>query len=151
EVVDPLEQRLTGKAREMAPAHAPVEAALAHRPPRARIERLDAEARQECFATLCQLNLVAVDRDRALACEAVEHLHPELACQVVVAPPGMAHGRLLRSGPHTRAGTLRHAHDLLEHLGDVVAGKAEIAVASLLQRADQPAAFEPREMGACGL
>ena len=83
---------------------------------------------------------------------AVEHLHAEIAGEVVVADARAAQRRILRPGAHAhvadaRGQPLQH----FEHAGDVLAGEAIIAVAALLLRLDQAAGLELGEMRACGL
>ena len=72
--------------------------------------------------------------------QAVEHLHAEIAGQVIVADPGAAQRRVLRPGAHAHvAGARGKPRQPLEHDGDIGPGEAVIAMAALLFRGDQAA------------
>ena len=87
-----------------------------------------------------------------LLSHAVEHLHAEIAGEVIVADPRAPQRRLLRPGAHAHvAGALGQARKPFEHMGDVGAGEAVVAVAALLLRLDQAAGFELRQMRTRGL
>jgi hypothetical protein len=83
---------------------------------------------------------------------AVEHLHAEIAGEMVVADAGTAQRRLFRprSHPHV-TGARGKAGEPLEHIGDIGIGQAVVAVAALLLRLDQTAGLKLREMRARGL
>jgi len=82
----------------------------------------------------------------------VEHLHAEIARQMVIANPRAAQRRILRTGAHAHVtGACRKPRKTLEHAGDIGAGEAIVAVAALLLRLDQAAGFELRKMRARGL
>ncbi len=83
---------------------------------------------------------------------AVEHLHAEIAGQMIVANPRPAQRRILRPGAHTHvAGARGKTREALQHAGDVGAGEAIVTVAALFLRLDQAAGFQFCQMRACGL
>ncbi len=80
---------------------------------------------------------------------AVEHLHAEIAGEVVVADAGAAQRRILRPGAHAHvAGAGGDALQAFQHIGDIGVAEAIVAVAALLLGFDQPAGLELGEMRA---
>ena len=81
---------------------------------------------------------ILLDRQQLAADERVEHAHAELAGEMVVAHARAPHRRILRPRPHAQvAGAGGERAEPFEHVGDVAAGEAEIAVAALLLLLDQ--------------
>jgi hypothetical protein len=142
-------QRRAQRAREMMTPFAPVEAGLAQRPARMG-ERLRVDLQRvghEARALGGQLDVVLLLTNQLLPLHAVEHLHAEIAGEMIVADPGAAQRRILRSGAHAHvAGARGQAREALEHPGDIGIGEAIVAVAALLLLLDQPAGFQFRKM-----
>ena len=89
-----------------------------------------------------------------LLLHAVEHLHAEIAGEMIVADPRAAQRRILRPGAHAHvAGARGEALEALEHAGDIGVGEAIIAVAALLFRSIRPPAssFARCELAVCGV
>ena len=107
---------------------------------------------QETLALGGQLDVVLVLANQLLPFHAVEHLHAEIAGQVIVANPRPAQRRILRPGAHAHvAGAGGEPREALEHAGDVGIAEAVIAVAALLFLFDQAAGLELRKMRTRGL
>ena len=137
----------------MAPL-APVEAGLAHRTARMgeTVGGYLQVLRQKPLALGGQFDVLFSLPDQPLRFHAVEHLHAEIAGQMVVANPRAAQRRILRPGTHAHVtGARRQTREALEHAGDIRIGEAIIAVAALLLRLDQAAGFQFGQMGARGL
>ncbi len=78
-----------------------------------------------------------------LLLHAVEHLHAEIAGEVIVANPRAAQRRILWPGANAHmTGARGKARKPLQNAGDVGAGKAIIAVAALFLGLDQAAGFQ---------
>ena len=89
---------------------------------------------------------------QALPGQAVEHLHAEIAGEVVVADACPPQRRILRPGAHAHvAGARCKASEPFQHAGHVGAGEAIVAVPALLLRLYQAAGLELGEMRARGL
>jgi hypothetical protein len=87
-----------------------------------------------------------------LARERIEHLHAELARQMIVANARMAHRGIGWTGTRAQMARARgDAHHRLQHVHHIVIGEAEIAVSPLLHARDQPAAFQLGQMRTGGL
>jgi len=135
-------------------AFAPVEAGLAHGAARVRqrfgvdLQRLGHEA----LALASEFDVLFCLPDQPLLAQAVEHLHAEIAGQMIVADPRPPQRRLFRSGAHAgMAGALGQASKAFEHMGDVGAGETVVAVTALFLRLDQAAGFELCQMRTRGL
>ena len=128
----------------MAPL-APVEAGLAHRAARMG-EHAGVDLQgfgHEAFALGGELDRLLVLPYQLLPLHAVEHLHAEIAGEMVVADPRAAQRRILRPGAHAHvAGARGKAGKPLQHAGDVGIGEAIVAVAALLLLLDQAAGLE---------
>src|SRR5260370_1029016 len=71
---------------------------------------------------------------------------------MIVANPRAAHLRIFFPGPTAHMAVARRkSREALEHAGDIVAGEAIVAVASLLLRFDQAAGFQLRQVRTRGL
>src|SRR3977135_3099759 len=88
------------RAGEMMAPLAPVKASLAHRAARMgeRFSRYLQGIRQETPAFSGELDRLLALADQPLLFHAVEHLHAEIARQMIVANPGATQRRLLRPG-----------------------------------------------------
>jgi len=142
------------RAGEMMAPLAPVEAGLAYRAARMG-EHVGIDLKRpghEALALCGQFDVVLVLAHELLPLHAVEHLHAEIACQMVVANPRAAQRRVLRSSADAHVtGAGGEPRKALEHPGDVGIGEAIVAVTALLFLLDQPATLELSEMGTCGL
>ncbi|MEY9273749.1 hypothetical protein ABIE90_003646 [Bradyrhizobium diazoefficiens] len=79
----------------------------------------------------------------------VEHLHAEIAGEMIVADARAPQRRILRSRAHAHvAGASGEARKPFEHAGNVVVGEAVVAMPALLLRLDQPAGLELRKVRA---
>src|SRR3984957_8374698 len=149
----PPHDRTPQRARQMMAPLAPVQAGLAYRAARMgqRLGRDLQALGQEALALGGELNVLLLLPDQPLASHAVEHLHAEIAGEMVVADPRAAQRRLLRPGayPHM-AGARGKALEALQHAGDIGVTEAIIAVAALLLLLDQAAGLQLRKMRACG-
>ena len=133
---------------------APVEAGLADRPARMRQHvGIDLErACHEALALTCELDTRLALPYQLLLLHAVEHLHAEIAGEVVVANPRAPQRRIFRSRPHPHvAGAGRKPRKTFEHAGDIGVGEAIIAVTALLFLLDQTAGFQFGQMRTRGL
>jgi hypothetical protein len=139
---EPCHHRSTERAGKMMAPLAPVKTGLAHRAPRmakAFSGYLQGFG-QEPLALGGQLDVLFPLAHQPLIFHAVEHLHAEIAGEMIVANPRAAQRRILRSGTHAHvARARREPREALEHAGDIGAGKAIIAVAALFLRFDQAA------------
>src|SRR3954451_22910853 len=132
------------RAREMVTPLAPVEAGLADRPAGMgeHVGRDLQMLRQEALALGRQLDLLLLLPDQVLRAEGVEHLHAEIAGEMVVADPGTPQRRILRPGAHAHmAGPRGEARKAIQHTGHVVVCETVVAVVALLIRLDQAAGF----------
>ncbi len=78
---------------------------------------------------------------------AVEHLHAEIAREVIVADPRAAQGGILWPGANAHVtGARRQTGEPFDHAGDVGAGESVITVTALFFQLDQAAGFELRQM-----
>ncbi len=108
--------------------------------------------REEALALGRQLDLLLLLPDQVARAHGVEHLHAEIAGEVVVADPRAPQRRISRPGAHAHvAGPRGKARKAFEHARDVVVGEAVVAVAALLLRLDEPAGLELRQMRARSL
>src|SRR4051794_11682803 len=142
------------RAGEMVAPLAPVETGLADRPARMgeHVGRDLQMLRQEALALRRQLDLLLLLPDQVLRAQGVEHLHAEIAGEMIVADPRAPQRRILRPGAHAHmAGPCGEARKAFQHAGDVVVGEAVVAVAALLLRLDQAAGLELGKMRARGL
>ena len=107
------------RAGEVMAAFAPVEAGLADRPARMR-QRLGVDLQRlghEALALAGEFDRLLGLPDQPLLAQAVEHLHAEIAGEMVVADPRPAQRRLLRPGAHAgMAGALGQAREAFEHM-----------------------------------
>ncbi len=136
------------------PPLAPVEAGLADRTARvAEGLRIDLQRLfEEALALRRQFDVVLVLAHELALPQAVEHLHAEVAGEVIVADPGAAQRRVLRPGAHPQmAGAGGQPRKAFQHAGNVGIGKPIIAMAALLFLFDQAASLELREMRTRGL
>ena len=107
---------------------------------------------QEPLALGGQLDVLFPLPDQLLIFHAVEHLHAEIAGEMIVADPRAAQRRILWSGAHAHvARARRQPGEALEHAGDIGAGEAIVAVAALFLHFDQTAGFQLRQMRTRGL
>ena len=146
--------RRTQRAREMMAPLAPVEAGLAGGAARMGegLGRYLQALGQEALAFGGEFDFLLVLPQQPLLFHAVEHLHAEIAGEMIVADPRAAQRRILRSGPHPHmAGTRGNALKSLEHAGDIGVGEAVIAVAALFFLLDQAAGLQLRQMRTRGL
>ena len=94
---------------------------------------IDAKFLEECFTAACQANVLVAHGKAARFHQTVEQLDAHFAGQMVVADARLAHRRIARTGARAQVpGACRHAHHLLQHLGDVAIRQPEVAVAALL-------------------
>src|ERR1700677_2919270 len=138
----------------MMPPLAPVEAGLALGTTRMRqgFRRYLQSLGQEPLAFGGQFDTVLVLPEQPLLLHAVEHLHAEIAGEMIVADPRAAQRRILRSGAHAQmAGPRREPLKPLQHAADTRIGKPIVAVAALLFLLDQAAGLQLRQMRAGGL
>src|SRR5581483_11418852 len=139
------EQRRAERAGQMMTPLAPVETGLANRAARmAERIRIDLQrAFEEALAFACQFDVVLVLTHQLLPAQAVEHLHAEVARQVVVADARAPQRRILRPGAHAHvAGTGGERRETLQHAADVGIGEAVVTVPALLFLFDQAAGLE---------
>src|SRR6266568_7928937 len=105
----PRHHRSTERAGEMMAPLAPVEAGLAHRAAwmaKAFGGYLQGFG-QETLAFGGQLDVLLTLPDQPLIFHAVEHLHAEIAGEMIVANPRAAQRRILRSGAHAHVARAR--------------------------------------------
>jgi hypothetical protein len=142
------------RARKMMTSLAPVEAGPAQRAAR-MAERIGRDLQaigKETFALGGQFDVLLALTHEALLLHAVEHLHPEIAGEMIVADPGAAQRRVLWSGSHPHvAGAGREALEAFEYGGDIGVAEAIIAVAALLFLFDQPSGLELGKVRTRGL
>src|ERR1700733_830375 len=130
----------------MAPL-APVEAGLALGATRMRqaLRRYLQGLGQETLALRGQLDVVLALPQQLLFFHAVEHLHAEIAGEMIIADPRAAQRRILRPGAHAQVtGARGKTLKALEHAGDIRVGEAKVAMAALLFLLDQAAGLELR-------
>src|SRR5205085_2623126 len=142
------------RAGEVMAPFAPVETGLAYRAARMRqhVGRYLQGLLQKSFAFRGQFDLLLFLTDQFLLLHAVEHLHAEIAGEMVVANPRPAQRRILRSRADAHmTGTRSEARKPFEHAGDTGAGETLIAMAALPLRLDQAADLEFRQMRTRGL
>src|SRR5207245_1056224 len=146
---EPVHHGGTQRAGEVMTAFAPVETGLADRSSRMR-QRLRVDLQRlghEALAFAGEFDVLFCLPDQPLLAQAVEHLHAEIAGEVIVADPRPPQRRLFWSCTHAGvAGTLGQARKPFEHMGDVGAGEAIVAVTPLFFRLDQAACFEFRQV-----
>src|SRR3984957_19693536 len=107
---------------------------------------------QETLALRGQLDVVLALSQQPLLLHAVEHLHAEIAGEMIVADPRAAQRRILRPGAHAQVtGARGKPLKAFQHPGDIRVGEAKVAVAALLFLLDQAAGLELRQMRAGGL
>src|SRR5688572_250319 len=113
---------------------------------------IDAEPGTEALPRRCELQAALAVAHEASLLEALEHEDTQFAREVVVADARLAQRRLARARlePHG-AGAIRHAHDALQQLGNVVVGEAEVAVSPLALDRDEAAVHELGQVRARGL
>jgi carbon starvation protein len=81
--------------------------------------------------------------NQLLPSHAVEHLHAEIASEVIVANSRAAQCRIPWPGTHAHvAGTRGKAGEPLQHAGDIGTGEPIVTVAALFLRLDQTAGFQ---------
>jgi len=98
---------------------------------------------QEAPALGGEFDVVLVLAYQLLPFHAVEHLHAEIAGQMIVANPRPAQRRILRPGAHAHvAGAGGEPRKALEYAGDVGIGETVIAVAALFFLLDQAAGLQ---------
>src|SRR6266849_8326743 len=106
---EPRHHRSTERAGEMMAPLAPVKTGLAHRA--ARMAKAFSGYLQgfgqETLALGGQLDVLFPLPDQPLIFHAVEHLHAEIAGEMIVANPGAPQRRILRSGAHAHMGRAR--------------------------------------------
>jgi len=108
--------------------------------------------RQETAAFHGQFDVQFPLSQQSLPLHAVEHLHAEVAGQMVVADPGAAQRRILGPGADPQmAGPRREALEPFQYRGDIGVGETVIAVAALLFLLDQAAGLQLRKVRARGL
>src|SRR6266852_1063463 len=151
---EPRHHRSTERAGEMMAPLAPIKTGLADRP--ARMAKAFSGYLQgfgqETLALGGQLDVLFPLPDQPLIFHAVEHLHAEIAGEMIVANPRAAQRRILWSRAHAHVtGTRRETCEAFEHAGDIGAGEAIIAVAALFLRFNQAAGFQLRQMRTRGL
>ncbi len=130
---------------EMMAPFAPVEAGLAH-----RAARMGEHVGRDLQVLLQESAPSAVSSMSCFFCRtslcvlhAVEHLHAEIAGEMVIADACAAQRRILRTGAHAHVADPRgQALEQFQHAGDVFAGEAVVAVAALFLRLDQAAGLE---------
>src|SRR5438067_440816 len=101
---------------------APVKASLAHRPARMgeTISRYLQGFGQEALALGGQLDILFSLSDQPLILHAVEHLHAEIAGEMIVANPGASQCRILRPGADAHVtGARSESREPLEHGADI--------------------------------
>src|SRR3954454_3878505 len=104
--------------------------------------------REEPFALGGELDILFSLAEHTLLFHALEHLHPEIAGEVIVANPRAAQRRILGPGAHPQmTGPRRKSRKAFKHAGHIRVGEPVVAVTTLLFLLDQPAAFEFGEMG----
>src|SRR3984885_6591909 len=107
---------------------------------------------QETLTLRGQLDVVLALSQQLLFFHAVEHLHAEIASEMIIADPRAAQRRILRPGAHAQmAGTRGKPLKALQHTGDIGVGEAKVAVAALLFLLDQVTCLQFRQMRAGGL
>src|SRR5689334_22094652 len=115
---------------------APVETGLAHRPPRAAdgVE-VNAELDTEVLSARRQHQLGVGKIKHLPLRQMIEHAHAEIAGEVVVANPRLAHLRIFWAGADTVvAGVIGKTGERLECRRDLRIFQAEVAMTALLLR-----------------
>ena len=144
------------RASEMMPPLAPVETGLADRAARmGQCFRRDLQRRWPgTLAFGGELDLLLLLADQPLRPHAVEHLHAEIASEMIVANPRAAQRRILWPGAHAHmTGARGKARKPLQYAGDIGIAEAIIAVPALFSGSIRPPAssFERCELAVCGV
>src|ERR1044072_3067039 len=134
QLVEPVQDRGAQRAGEMTAPRAPVETALAQRPPRLRdVGDVDLQFSSDEFLALAgQRDLVPPAPYALPPRHPVQPLHPEIAGEMIVADPGAAQCRILWPGADAQMADARgQSHQSLQHGRDVGPGETVVAVAAL--------------------
>src|SRR3954447_11901798 len=98
---------------------------------------------EEALAVGGQLDFLLLLPDQPLLPHAVEHLHAEIAREMVVANSRPAQRRILWPRPNAHVtGARGEAGKSFEHAGNIGIAEAKITVAALFFRLDQPAGLQ---------
>src|SRR3954447_12681454 len=105
---------------------------------------------EEALAVGGQFDFLLLLPDQPLLPKAVEHLHAEIAREMVVANSRAAQCRILWPGANAHVtGARGEPRKPFEHAGDIGIAEAKITMAALFFRLDQTAGLQLGKMRAC--